>query len=250
MSFVHPLLLGGLLLVGIPVLLHLIMRQKPKHLLFPAMRFLLERHRSNQRKLHLRHLLLLALRILLIAALVLALARPKIFSQRLNLAGNRPIAAVLLFDTSYSMEYTLGDRTRLDEARRRAFELLDDLPDNSRVAVLDTAEGGGEWLPSLSLVRDRITGLKLRPSNYPVTSQLPHAYDLLAQALQEQAGAEDAPLPFLYIFSDRTQGCWEANQLENLQHLRDQRLPSEVHGVFVDVGVDQPTDLGILRVEV
>ena len=47
MSFVHPLLLSGLVLAGIPILVHLIMRQKPKHLLFPAMRFLLQRHRTN-----------------------------------------------------------------------------------------------------------------------------------------------------------------------------------------------------------
>ena len=43
MSFVHPLLLGGLLLVGIPVLIHLIMQQKPKRLRFPALRFLQQR---------------------------------------------------------------------------------------------------------------------------------------------------------------------------------------------------------------
>src|SRR4030088_2359514 len=108
MSFVHPLLLGGLLLVGIPVLLHLIMRQKPKHLLFPAFRFLLQRHRTNQRKLQLRHLLLLALRMLLIAAICLALARPKLFSERLSFSRDRPVAAVLIFDTSYSMEYNAG----------------------------------------------------------------------------------------------------------------------------------------------
>ena len=40
MSFVHPLLLGGLMLVSIPVLIHLIMQQKPKQVLFPAFRFL------------------------------------------------------------------------------------------------------------------------------------------------------------------------------------------------------------------
>src|SRR5262249_19857589 len=105
MSFVHPLLLGGLLLVGIPVLIHLIMQQKPKRLLFPAFRFLVLKHRTNQRRLRLRHLLLLALRVLLIAAICLALARPKLFSNRLGIGSDRPVAAVLFFDTSYSLEH-------------------------------------------------------------------------------------------------------------------------------------------------
>src|SRR5438046_10593617 len=102
MTFVHPLLLGGLLLAGVPILLHLIMKQKPKHLPFPAFRFLLQKHRTNQRTLRLRHLLLLALRVLLITAVCLALARPTLFSERLNLSSEPPLALVLLCYTSYS----------------------------------------------------------------------------------------------------------------------------------------------------
>src|SRR5262249_7884423 len=105
MTFVHPLLLGGLLLVGIPVVLHLIMQQKPKHMMFPAFRFLRERHRTNQRTLRLRHLVLLLLRILLIALICLALARPKLKSEgAIPIIGTgQPVAMVLLVDTSYSM---------------------------------------------------------------------------------------------------------------------------------------------------
>ena len=118
MTFVFPFLLGGLVLVGIPVLIHLIMRQKPKTIRFPAFRFLVQRHRTNLRKLRLRHLLLLALRIGLIALICLALARPKVFNEALKLGSDRPVAAVLVFDTSPSMEYIVssekGKLTRLD----------------------------------------------------------------------------------------------------------------------------------------
>src|SRR5260370_38766564 len=124
MTFQYPLLISGLVLIGVPVLLHLIMQQKPKHLLFPAFRFLLQRYRTNQRRLRLRHLLLLILRLLLIAGICLALARPKFFSARINL-GERPIAAVLVFDSSPSMEYVSGGQSRLDVAKQRAQELFD-----------------------------------------------------------------------------------------------------------------------------
>src|SRR5579884_95294 len=172
MSFIHPLLLGGLLLVGIPVLIHLIMQQKPKRLLFPAFRFLAQKHRTNQRKLRLRHLLLLALRIALIAGLCLALARPRLFSQRLSISSDSPVAVALVFDTSLSMEYRQAERSRLDDAKRRANELLDELPEGSRVAVLDSAELGGEWVTSLARARDLIANLRLRPANAPVSRQV------------------------------------------------------------------------------
>jgi hypothetical protein len=248
MTFIYPILLGGLVLLGIPILLHLIMRQKPKHLLFPAFRFLLQRHRTNQRKIRFRHLLLLALRLFLIIAICLALARPKIFSQRLNLGGDRPVAAVLVFDTSYSMQYTSGEETRLDAARRRALELLDELPEGSKIAVLDTSEPGGEWLPSLSLARDRISNLRLRPANGPVTSRLAEAYRLLAE-LDQATEIGEEPLPhFLYVFSDRTQDCWEHGRVKDLQQLRD-RLGGDVHSAFIDVGVEKPVDLALVAVD-
>ena len=250
MTFVFPILLSGLALMGIPVLLHLIMRQKPKHLPFPAMRFLLQRHRTNQRRLQLRHLLLLALRMLLVAAIVLALARPKIFSERLNLTADRAVNAVLVFDTSYSMEYTTGDkRTRLDDAKRRGLELLEGLPAGSRVAVFDTAEAGGEWLASLSAARERINSLELRPANFPVTSQLGPAYELLAKLDEENDNPDEAPLRFLYVFSDRTQGCWNANHQERLVRLRDRIAPPGVNAVFVDIGVDNPAALVLSEVK-
>src|SRR5438132_11919139 len=121
MTFVHPLLLGGLLLVGVPVLIHLIMRQKPKRLPFPAFRFRLAKHRTNQTRLRLRHLLLLLLRMAVIAALCLALVRPALTGGVLSpFNDGRPVNAVLLIDTSYSMEYALAGKSRLDEAKRRA----------------------------------------------------------------------------------------------------------------------------------
>jgi hypothetical protein len=248
MTILYPLLLGGLILAGIPVLLHLIMRQKPKHLVFPAFRFLLQRHRSNQRRLQLRHLLLLALRLLLIIGVCLALARPKLFSERLSLSSDRPVAAVLLFDTSYSMEYTSGGQTRLDRAKQQAQELLNQLPPESRVAVLDTAEPGGEWLPSLSLARDRISDRRLRSANGPLTTRLPEAYRLFT-ALDQEAQDGTEPLPrFLYLFSDRTQESWDAARSKDLQALRD-RLQTPLHAIFVDVGVDKPADVALVSLE-
>src|SRR6266511_1263614 len=187
MSFVHPLLLVGLLLIGIPVLIHLIMQQKPKHLAFPAFRFLQKRHR-------------VVLRILLIAFLCLALARPRLFSERLTLLGaDNPVAVAMVFDTSSSMEYTADRKTRLEEAQQRARELLDELPEGSRVAVLDSADLGGEWLP-LAQAREAVEKLQLRPANAPVTRQLVQALRMFENLGQEDEPGAEPPPRFLYVF--------------------------------------------------
>ncbi|HEX5103669.1 MAG TPA: BatA domain-containing protein, partial [Pirellulaceae bacterium] len=84
MAFVNfSLLLGGAF-VAIPVVLHLIMRQKPRPFVFPAVRFIQQKRMANQRRLQLRHWILLALRCGVIGLLVLALARPSIASAALS----------------------------------------------------------------------------------------------------------------------------------------------------------------------
>ena len=59
---------AGVALVGLPILLHLIMKQEPKRLSFPAFRFLTQKLKTNQRKLRLRHFILLALLLDVVAA--------------------------------------------------------------------------------------------------------------------------------------------------------------------------------------
>ena len=82
MALAHVLILGlGGLLVGIPILLHLLMQPKPKSYKFPALRFVKQMQSSNQRSLNLRHWLLLLLRCLLLLVLAAALAKPSTVSS-------------------------------------------------------------------------------------------------------------------------------------------------------------------------
>jgi hypothetical protein len=253
MAFIHPLLLGALVSVGVPVILHLLMRQKPKHQLFPAFRFLQQRAKTNQKKLRLRHLLLLLLRMLLLTLIVLALARPRLFSDRIGgFLPNQNVAAVLVFDTSRSMEYTVGGRTRLDESKQRALELLEELSEASRVAVVDLADPNREWL-SVAQARDRIRNLNLHAGCPPVTSGLGAAYALFSELSQEPATAENETVPrYLYIFSDRTVACWDSGRLGDLTGQRDRTQLNQpaIGSFFIDVGADKPIDAAITTVEV
>src|SRR5581483_7607830 len=222
MSFIHPLLLGGLVLVGLPVLLHLIMRQRPKHLIFPAFRFLKLQLRTTQRKLRLRHLLLLALRMLLIALMCLALARPRLFSDRIpGFADGQLAVVVLVLDTSASMEYAVAGKSRLEEAKSRALELLDELGEASRIAVIDSAEPAGEWAQSRSAAQERIVNLQPRAANRPVTDGLDAAFRLLGEPASEELAGDPTWPRFVYVFSDRTPASWDNARVADLKQRRD-----------------------------
>lgn len=77
MGVLHPALLAmGVAAVTIPIVIHLLLRQRRKPIPWAAMRFLLEAYRRQRRKLRLQHLLLLAARCLIVLLVGLALARP------------------------------------------------------------------------------------------------------------------------------------------------------------------------------
>jgi hypothetical protein len=275
----HAIILTGAALIGLPILLHLIMRQEPKKLPFPAFRFLKLRRRINQRKMRLRHLLLLLLRMFLIALIAVALFQPTLISDQFNIKGEQPIACVIVIDTSPSMGYVLADRsglsearqrglrmleetaqgpwTALDDARFRALELIDELPPGSRVAVVDTADRDAYWALSLAEARKKIRDMKRpRASSRSVTLTLEMAYGLFARSEQDaEAGQENMPR-LLCVLSDRTVPSWDVSRTPDLVTLRDRAAkPAEesierpIHSTFIDVGVDKPLNLAITGVE-
>src|SRR5262245_19644881 len=143
MTFVAPTILLGTLLVAAPIVLHLIMRQEPKRLEFPALRLLAARSETNRRKLQLRNLLLLLLRCGAILFLALALARPSLQSGGLLPDQEAPVAAAFVFDTAPRMEYRQENQTRLEAARDTADWLVEQFPGESEVWVLDSRPAAG-----------------------------------------------------------------------------------------------------------
>jgi hypothetical protein len=124
MSFLTPLFLLGLAGLAVPVIIHLIQRERKHVVEFPSLMFLRRIPYRSVRRRRVRHWPLLLLRLAALALIVLAFARP--FFRRADVAaaaagGAREV--VILVDRSYSMAY--GDRwTRAVDAARNAVTSL------------------------------------------------------------------------------------------------------------------------------
>ena len=81
MTFLEFPMLMGLVLVAVPVVIHLLNRNKARPVVWGAMRFLAASLETERRRLLLEEMLLLALRCLLVAVIVMAMARPFLPSQ-------------------------------------------------------------------------------------------------------------------------------------------------------------------------
>ena len=60
MSLIHAGLAAGAALAALPVILHLFMRQTPKHVIFPALRLIRERQQRSKKRMRIKNWLLAA----------------------------------------------------------------------------------------------------------------------------------------------------------------------------------------------
>ena len=123
MSFLAPAFLAGLAAIAIPVIIHLINRERKVVVEFPSLMFLERIPYRSVRRQKIRHLLLLVLRCVALALLVAAFARPFFAHRRAAIAGTGAREVVVLLDHSSSMGY--GDRwTKARDAARKVMSGL------------------------------------------------------------------------------------------------------------------------------
>jgi hypothetical protein len=130
-GFQNPALLAGALLFAVPLVIHLLNRQRHRKRPWAAMEFLLRAYQKQRNRLRTENLLLLLLRCLLPIALALAVARPLLHDAVGMLAGTGVVHHVLVVDASYSMGLRQdGAPTPFERARQLAGRLLDRFEQN------------------------------------------------------------------------------------------------------------------------
>ncbi len=200
MGFLTPALLAGLALVAVPVILHLVMRRQSRLVTFPALRFVQIRREANRRRLQLRHLLLLALRCLLVAGLAFALARPTFKGTGLRGKEGAPLAVAVVVDNSLRMQYVRQNRSRLEEAAAAAQQLVRKLPEDAQAAICDLGRAASGFAPDLTAAASRLEHLRPTADARSLPAVVADAISLVAQ--QDQRRQE------VFVFTDLTAAAW------------------------------------------
>ena len=235
MWFVTPALLAGIVLVGVPIVLHLVMRREARQLVFPALRFVEQRKTLNQHRLRLRHLLLLALRCAIIGLLAFALARPILRGSGATAKEDQPVAAALVFDNSLRMSYLENNQTRLELAQELAGWLLEQLPRDCPLAVIDRGTVYGSRDLDRSAAELRVERLSVASAARPFEETLRDAVDWLGQQTDHRGE--------IYVFTDLAAVEWTPNLLADLATRLGDLPSSNVY--VIDVGVRGPRNLSL-----
>lgn len=148
MLFMNPLLLFAALAAGGPLLIHLMLRNRPKRQVLPTLRFLPESALQTVAMHRLKNLMLLLLRILVVLLIAAAFARPYLGSSTATEDGPQAgVGAVFAVDTSLSMRSGERWNKALEAVRTHASRLPAGSPmalllfdESARVAVEGTTD--------------------------------------------------------------------------------------------------------------
>ena len=155
MSFLQPIMLAALPLVGLPILIHLINQRRYQTTRWAAMMFLLAANRMSRGYARLRQWLILLARTLAVAGLIFAVCRP-LASGWLGLAaGGRADTTIVLLDRSPSMrERGAGAiASKLQTGRQQLVQTLTTLG-SSRWVLIESTTNQPRELESPELLLD------------------------------------------------------------------------------------------------
>ena len=192
MGFLYPLFLLAAAVLAIPVIIHLFNLRRYKTVLFPHTRFLKNVQLHSRRQSQVRYKWLLALRLLLLAALILAFAQP-FFRDKTDKQTGKGLQ-VIYIDNSASMSLKKGSRSLLDIARATAIKQVQSAPAGSRFLLL-TNDKPVSYEPvaadkALSILHE----IDISPESKANTKQLAFIQSMLQNSSSDHAD--------LYYYSD------------------------------------------------
>lgn len=146
MNFHYPDFLWALLAVMVPVIIHLFTFRRYKTVYFSNVRFLGNIKRSTRKRTRIKHLIVMLLRMLALAALVLAFAMPylpEVSGEKASIENE----VALFVDNSFSMESVNEKGPLLEEAKSNAIEIVNSFPAGTRFYVFTNDFHGRDRFP-------------------------------------------------------------------------------------------------------
>ena len=248
MGFLAPLMLAGVLGLAIPVVVHLIGRQRARRVDFAAIHFLLGSDEKLARQLKLKEHLLLAVRVLCCVALALALAKPYTSCKQVGppvLSGTQAIAIVL--DDSILSRYVSDGESSFERAQRSALSILKRLPPDAQVALVFSTSPQND-VPA-SVEHERVAE-KIR-SGLP-THRTPNLPDALERAAAELS-ASLLVKKSVYLIAPMVRGShpdptWNWDERGGALHVADLSPPEFRNASIESASYRNDPDTGGIRV--
>ena len=233
MSFINPFLLWALPLISVPVIIHLLRKNKVIEIEWAAMDFLMDAVQEQKKRFKMEDLLLLILRTLLILFLILALARPVT-----NLvSGSSSEPKLISLDDSFSMASKIGSQSRFDRAVETANQ-INTSDDGPKALVINSSSPRkliANFSEDRSLFTETLKQIKVGDFGGDALTSVRACLDFL----KDQSSIP----PSIYFLSDFQESQWAQPEALLSQSIKELQEKSNL--VFVHMGDEAKENLSI-----
>jgi hypothetical protein len=244
--------------VSIPIIVHLLNRNRYRIVTWAAMRFLLAAQRKNTRRLRLEQMLLLTVRTLIVLLLVLAMISvmpwtegiwQRLFPGQASLAsvGSRRTHKILVLDGSFSMALRTGEGTRFDRARSLAARIVLEAQGGDGFSVVLMAAPPRRIISDPSddahKVAEEIQALHLPHGNADLVATFNAVEDMLRKSPEKFQERE------VYFLTDMQRSTWTERQRADPNAVL-QKIQAAARTIFVDVGLEDAGNLAVTQLTV
>ncbi|NQU19632.1 MAG: VWA domain-containing protein, partial [Candidatus Nealsonbacteria bacterium] len=247
-------MLGWMAAAAAPILIHLWSRRKYREMTWAAMEYLLAALKRKQRRMQFEQWLLLAVRTLLILLIIAAVAEP--YLERIGLAaiGGGRTHRVLVIDGSYSMAYQPKDKSRFQQAKLLAQQIVEEsrqgdaftlvlMSSPPRVVVGNPVFDPGEFL-------QEIESLRLEHTTVDLPATVAGVERILKTARREHARLKAEEV---YFLTDLDRAGWLPKHPSNAAaeefRKRARRLAESAVLVIIDLGQPAAENVAVTAVE-
>jgi len=183
MPFLFPGLLILTSLALVPIIIHLLNKQRFRHVRWAAMTFLLQSVRVDAKRIKYRDIILMALRTLACLFLALMIARPVTKFIVGRKGGSRSL--IVIVDTSLSMAANDGSGTLLDAAREEAIALVRGMESGTDIGLIDGAGPATVVIPRSKdhlMIESAIDELSVKDCAFDIVGSIRAATSLAGDA--------------------------------------------------------------------
>ena len=191
-----------------PVVIHLLNRQRFKKVVWAAMHWLWASYKKSQRRLQIEQLILLLIRILVLVLLALALAHPILQQGMGLLAGRASTHRVIVLDNSFSMGQRVGGKPMFDKAKDLANELATKLSLSDEFDVVVSNNIFDETIATSAARNQNITASIKGATISDGGTDLPKSIAAACRVLNERKTKNLRRE--IIVITDQTRSGWEA----------------------------------------
>jgi hypothetical protein len=245
-GFGTPVMLLWLAAAALPIIIHLLNRRKHRETRWAAMEFLLAAVRKNSRRIRIEQWLLLAVRTLIVALTVFAMAQPFFDSLGMGMLSGERTLKIFVLDGSYSMALRPAERSRFDRAKELIEQIVEDSP-----------QGDGFGLVLMAAPATTVIG---QPSidkrafiDELINLELPHGGGDLSGALTQvekvlsRAKSQEYPRSEVFFVTDLGRTSWGSDQQTDDFAQRAGKLSQQASLVVLDVGQGSLENAAVTR---